>query len=175
MSSLTIWFTGLSSAGKSTLSEAVAEWVRGRGYSVELLDGDMMRRSLCRDLGFSKHDRDENIRRIGFVADLLSRNGIIVLVSAISPYRAIRDELRHRTRNFVEVYVNASLEVCERRDCKGLYRKARLGQISGLTGFDDPYEPPLHPEIECYTDRESVTESVEKIVGYLESHLPRTE
>jgi len=169
---LTIWFTGLSAAGKTTLSEAVAEWLRAKGYSVELLDGDVVRQNLCRGLGFSKQDRDENVRRIGFVANLLSRNGIIAIVSVISPYRATRDEVRSSIRNFVEVYVNAPLEVCEKRDRKGLYKRARLGQISGFTGLDDPYETPLHPEIECCTARESVAESFEKIVQYLEAHLP---
>lgn len=171
---LTVWFTGLSAAGKTTLNDAVRERLRASGYGVESLDGDVLRQNLWKDLGFSKQDRDENIRRIGFVAELLSRNGIIVLVSAISPYRAVRDEVRKRIGNFVEVYVNAPLEVCERRDHKGLYTRARAGQLRGFTGVDDPYEPPLQPEIECHTDRETVAESVEKIIRYLEARLCST-
>jgi len=165
---LTIWFTGLSAAGKTTLNNAVRERLQASGCAVESLDGDVLRQNLWKDLGFSKQDRDENVRRIGFVAHLLSRNGIFVLVSAISPYRAVRDEVRCRVGNFVEVYVNAPLDVCEQRDQKGLYRKARAGQLSGFTGVDDPYEPPLCPEIECHTDRETVAESVDKIMQYLE-------
>jgi adenylylsulfate kinase len=166
-----IWFTGLSAAGKTTLNNALRERLQASGYAVESLDGDVLRQNLWKDLGFSKQDRDENVRRIGFVAHLLSRNGIIVLVSAISPYRAARDEVRCRIGNFVEVYVNAPLEVCEQRDRKGLYRKARAGQLSGFTGVDDPYEPPLCPEIECQTDRETVAECVDKIMRFLEARL----
>jgi adenylylsulfate kinase len=168
---LTIWFTGLSAAGKTTLNNAVRERLQASGCAVESLDGDVLRQNLWKDLGFSKQDRDENVRRIGFVAHLLSRNGILVLVSAISPYRAARDEVRSRIGNFVEVYVNAPVDVCEQRDQKGLYRKARAGQLSGFTGVDDPYEPPLCPEIECHTDRETVAESVDKIIRYLEFRL----
>ena len=168
---LTIWFTGLSAAGKTTLSDAVRERLEAVGYAVESLDGDVLRQNLWKDLGFSKPDRDENVRRIGFVAQLLSRNGIIALVSAISPYRAARDQVRGRIGNFVEVYVNAPLHVCEQRDRKGLYRKARAGELSGFTGVDDPYEPPLRPEIECHTDRETVAESADKIMRYLEARL----
>ena len=138
---------------------------------VEFLDGDVVRQHLCKDLGFSKQDRDENIRRIGFVADLLTKNGVIVLVSAISPYRTVRDEQRARIGDFVEVYVNAPLEVCEQRDVKGLYRKARGGELKGFTGIDDPYEPPLHPEVECLTDRESLAESADKVLRLLEQRL----
>jgi adenylylsulfate kinase len=166
---LTVWFTGLSSAGKSTLSQAVCASLRAIGHRVEVLDGDVVRQHLCKGLGFSKEDRDENIRRIGFVAELLTRNGVIVLVSAISPYRDVRDECRSRIIRFVEVYVNAPLEVCEHRDVKGLYRKARWGDLHGFTGIDDPYEPPLSPEIECRTDLESLPESVEKVLRYLEA------
>lgn len=168
---LTVWFTGLSAAGKTTLNDAVRERLLANGYPVESLDGDVLRQNLWKDLGFSKADRDENIRRIGFVAELLSRNGIIVLVSAISPYRAVRDEVRIRIGNFVEVYVNAPLEVCEKRDRKGLYGRARAGQLHGFTGVDDPYEPPLQPEIECHTDRETIAESVDKIIRHLEARL----
>jgi adenylylsulfate kinase len=168
---LTVWFTGLSSAGKTTLSQAVQERLLAMGYKVESLDGDVVRQHLCKGLGFTKEDRDENIRRIGFVAGLLSRNGVIVLVSAISPYRAARDQLRLDIGAFAEVYVNAPLEVCEQRDVKGLYRKARAGQISRFTGIDDPYEAPLAPEVECRTDRESLAESAEKVLGYIEAWL----
>jgi len=171
---LTIWFTGLSGAGKTTLNDAVSESLRAKGYAVESLDGDVLRHNLWKDLGFSKQDRDENIRRIGFVAHLLSKNGIIVLVSAISPYRAARDEVRARIGDFIEIYVNAPLNICEQRDRKGLYRKARSGELTGFTGVDDPYEAPLHPELECHTDRETVTESVEKITRYLEARLAST-
>jgi len=167
---LTVWFTGLSSSGKTTLSQAVCDRLRAMGCRVEPLDGDAVRKNLCRGLGFSKEDRDENIRRIGFAAALLTRNGVVAVVSVISPYRAVRDEARARTGNFVEVYANAPLEVCEQRDVKGLYRKARAGQLPGFTGIDDPYEPPLNPEVECRTDRESVTESAGKVLCYV---LPR--
>jgi bifunctional enzyme CysN/CysC len=161
---LTVWLTGLSSAGKSTISQALYEKLWARGYKVELLDGDIVRQHLSKDLGFSKHDRDENIRRIGFVAELLTRNGVIVLVSAISPYRSVREEVRARIGNFLEVYVNAPLETCEHRDVKGLYRRARAGELHHFTGLDDPYEPPLAPEIECHTDRETLAESTAKVL-----------
>ncbi len=139
---LTVWFTGLSSAGKSTICQALYEKLWARGYKVEWLDGDVVRQHLSKDLGFSKQDRDENIRRIGFVAELLTRNGVIVLVSAISPYGSVRDEVRRRIGNFLEVYVNAPLAVCEQRDVKGLYRRARTGELHHFTGVDDPYEAP---------------------------------
>jgi len=168
---LTVWFTGLSSAGKTTLSRAVYERLWAMGYRVDMLDGDVVRKSLCRDLGFSKADRDENIRRIGFLAELLTRNGVIVLVSVISPYREIRDEVRGRIGDFVEVYVNAPVEVCSQRDIKGLYRKVREGQFKGLSGVDDPYEPPLSPELECRTDRETLAESVEKVLAHVMGRL----
>jgi len=168
---LTVWFTGLSSAGKTTLSHAVYQQLRSAGYKVELLDGDTVRQNLSKDLGFSKEDRDENIRRIGFVAELLARNGVIAIVAAISPYRAIRDELKSRIANFVEIYVNAPLAVCEQRDTKGLYRKARAGEISNLTGVNDPYEPPLHPDLECRTDQETIADCVAKILRHVEARL----
>jgi bifunctional enzyme CysN/CysC len=168
---ITVWFTGLSSAGKSTLNRAVYELLWARGHRVESLDGDEVRRHLSRGLGFSKEDRNENIRRIGFVAEMLTRHGVIALVSAISPYREVRAEVRARISNFIEVFVNAPLDVCEERDVKGLYRKARLGEISGFTGIDDPYEPPLSPEVECRTDRETIVESAQKIVDAVEACL----
>jgi len=135
------------------------------GIQAELLDGDVVRKHLSRELGFSKSERDENVRRIGFVAQLLTRNGVVVLVSAISPYRAVRDEIRANIGRFIEVFANAPLEVCEQRDPKGLYKKARRKQSPGFTGIDDPYEPPLSPEVECKTDLESIKESVSKVVA----------
>jgi bifunctional enzyme CysN/CysC len=161
---LTIWFTGLSAAGKTTVCDAVATELLARGLRVEVLDGDVIRNHLCKDLGYSKRDRDENIRRIAFIAQLLTRNGIVVLVSAISPYRAARDEARRNIGQFLEVYVDTPLAVCELRDPKELYRKARSGEIRGFTGIDDPYEPPLHPEIVCNTDQESIRQSSLKVV-----------
>lgn len=172
---VTIWLTGLSGAGKTTISQILEERLRQQKYKVELLDGDLVRQNLTRDLGFSKADRDENIRRIGFVAHLLTRNGVIVIVSAISPYREIRDEVRQQIQDFVEVYVNAPLFACEQRDVKGLYKKARAGELKGFTGIDDPYEPPLKPDVECQTMHETPAESTSKIwmqlerLGYLHS------
>jgi len=166
-----IWLTGLSSAGKTTIGGALFDRLRDMGNKIEMLDGDVVRQHLSKGLGFSREDRDENIRRIGFVAELLARNGIFVIVSAISPYRATRDEVRGLIPSFTEVYVNAPLEVCESRDVKGLYQKARAGALRGFTGIDDPYEPPLDPEVECRTDLETVEESVQKILDYLEEAL----
>lgn len=168
---LTVWLTGLSSAGKSTLGRAIYERLWARGYRVESIDGDEVRRYLSRDLGFSKDDRDENIRRIGFLAELLTRNGVIALVSAISPYREIRDEVRSRIPNFLEVFVNSPLEVCETRDVKGFYRRARAGEFPSFTGVDDPYEPPLSPEVECRTDLETIAESADKIIEAIDNLL----
>jgi adenylylsulfate kinase len=168
---LTVWFTGLSSAGKTTLSRAVRERIRAAGAPVEMLDGDEVRQHLCRGLGFNREDRDENIRRIGYVAGLLTRNGVVVLVSAISPYRSTREEVRRRIGSFIEVYVNAPLEVCEKRDVKGLYRKARSGELPAFTGLDDPYEHPVSPEVECRTDLETLAESVDKVWRAIEPIL----
>ncbi|MBE9098591.1 adenylyl-sulfate kinase [Vacuolonema iberomarrocanum] len=165
----TVWFTGLSGAGKTTIRMAVEKVLRDRGLNVEVLDGDIVRQYLTRDLGFSKADRDENIRRIGFVSHLLTRNGVIVLVSAISPYAAMRQEVREQIGDFVEVYANAPLSVCESRDVKGLYKKARAGEIKQFTGIDDPYEAPTNPEVECRTDLEALEESAAKVLAYLES------
>jgi adenylylsulfate kinase len=164
---IVVWLTGLSSAGKSTIAAELLDRMHAAGHRVEMLDGDIIRQRLSKDLGFSKPDRDENIRRIGFVAELLAKNGVTVIVAAISPYRAVRDEVRSRIPGFVEVYVNAPLDVCEHRDVKGLYRKARAGILHGFTGIDDPYEPPLQPEIECRTDLETVEESVQRILDWL--------
>ena len=165
---VTVWFTGLSGAGKTTISKAVGEKLRSKGCKLEILDGDIVRENLTKGLGFSKEDRDENVRRIGFVSHLLTRNGVIVLVSAISPYREIREELKQKMGDFVEVYVNAPLSVCEERDVKGLYKRARAGEIKNFTGISDPYEPPLNPTIECRTDLEELEESVAKILSKLE-------
>ncbi|MBC6452961.1 MAG: adenylyl-sulfate kinase [Hormoscilla sp. SP5CHS1] len=165
---VTLWFTGLSGAGKTTISRAVAEALRSKRYPLEILDGDIIRQNLTKGLGFSKEDRDENIRRIGFVSHLLTRNGVIVLVSAISPYRQIRQEVREKVKDFVEVYVNAPLAVCEERDVKGLYKRARAGEIKAFTGISDPYEPPVNPEIECRTEKEELSESVAKVLHKLQ-------
>jgi adenylylsulfate kinase len=159
---LTVWFTGLPSAGKTTLARAVEKRLVDNGRAVEVLDGDIVRNYLTCDLGFSKEDRTENVRRVGFVADLLSRNGVVVLCSVISPYRDARDEVRrlHGDRYF-EVYVATPLDICSARDVKGLYARQRAGEVQGLTGVDDPYEPPLHPDVVVPTHTQSVDESVE--------------
>ncbi|MCC7014439.1 MAG: adenylyl-sulfate kinase [Planctomycetes bacterium] len=165
-----LWFTGLSGAGKSTLAEYLTPILRECGKKVEILDGDEVRENLSKGLGFSKEDRDTNIRRIGFVADLLARNGVIAITAAISPYREIRDENRKRSKApFVEIYVEAPLAVVEERDTKGLYKKARAGIIKQFTGISDPYEEPLHPEVTVHTGTESIEESAKKILAYLES------
>ncbi|HWG50620.1 MAG TPA: adenylyl-sulfate kinase [Candidatus Acidoferrales bacterium] len=160
-----VWFTGLSGSGKTTICKFVATELQARGVRVETLDGDAVRTHLCSDLGFEKKDRDENVRRLGFVAELLASHGVLVLVSAISPYRAARDEVRQRIPDFLEVFVDAPLSVCEKRDPKGLYRKARAKEISKFTGLDDPYEPPLSPEVHCSTDQESIKASSDKVVA----------
>ena len=170
-SGLTVWLTGLSGAGKSTIGNAVHRELMTEGYLTEILDGDVVREHLGKGLGFSREDRDENIRRIGFVAKLLTRNGVIVLVAAISPYRDLRDEVRSAVGRFLEVYVNAPLSTCERRDPKGLYRKARRGDLERFTGIDDPYEPPIRPEVECRTDRETIDESVSKVLSAIHRAL----
>jgi bifunctional enzyme CysN/CysC len=168
---LTVWFTGLSASGKTTLCRAVYERLAARGCRLELLDGDTVRKHLSKGLGFSREDRNENIRRIGFVAGLLTRNGVIALAAAISPYRAVRDEVRASIGDFVEVYVNAPLEVCESRDPKGLYRQARAGHLPAFTGIDDPYEPPFDPEVECRTDRETLEECIAKVLAAIDRAL----
>ena len=167
-SGFTLWFTGLSGSGKSTLAEHLAPVLRERGARVEVLDGDVVRTNLSKGLGFSKEDRDTNIRRIGFVASLLSRNDVCAITAAISPYRSVRRECREMCTNFVEVFVAAPLEVVEARDPKGLYKKARAGEIQNFTGVSDPYEDPEKPEVTVHTDAESVAESAAKILGYLE-------
>ena len=151
---LTIWFTGMSGAGKSTASRLLAERLRAMGAKVELLDGDAVRTHLSKGLGFTKEDRDENIRRIGFVCGLLSRNGVIAIAAAISPYRQAREQVRSQIENFVEVYVECPLDVLVERDVKGLYKRALAGRIPHFTGISDPYEPPASPEITLHTARE---------------------
>ncbi len=165
----TIWFTGLSGAGKSTITEHLVPMLRGRGGKVEVLDGDVVRTNLSKGLGFSKEDRDVNIRRIGFVCHLLSRNGVFAIAAAISPYKSARQECRAMIGDFVEVYVKASLETCIQRDVKGLYKKALAGEIKEFTGVSDPYEAPEHPEVVCDTEHETPEESARKIVHKLES------
>jgi len=171
----TLWFTGLSGAGKSTLAGMIRDRLEGMGRSVELLDGDEVRTNLSSGLGFSKADRDANIRRIAFVAKLLSRNGVVAITAAISPYREVRYEARKEIRNFVEVFVDCPLEVCEQRDTKGLYKKARSGEIQQFTGISDPYEPPAEPEIHLHTDRENPGQDVDLILDRLAAlgHLQR--
>jgi adenylyl-sulfate kinase len=164
---VTAWLTGLSGAGKSTIARLTHRELLSRGYRSELLDADMLRMSLSRDLDFSKRGREENVRRIGLIADLSAQQGAIVIVAAITPYRAMREELRQQKPHFIEVFVDAPLGVCERRDPKGLYRRARSGEIRYFTGIDDPYEPPLKPDLHCHTARETVDESVAKTVNYL--------
>jgi adenylylsulfate kinase len=165
----TLWFTGLSGAGKTTISLIVEQEIRDRGANIEILDGDVVRENLSKGLGFSKEDRDTNIRRIAFVADLLSRNGTPVITAAISPYREIRDEARDMMGDrFIEVYVNASVEACADRDVKGLYEKAFKGEIKEFTGVSDPYEPPLNAEVTVETENEEPEESAAKIVAYLD-------
>src|SRR5256885_2964992 len=171
----TIWFTGLSGAGKSTLSEAIEERLKARGRNVEILDGDSVRTHLSKGLGFSREDRDTNIKRIAFVCGLLTRNGVICISAAIAPYREARDWARTEIGNFVEVYVKCPIEVCRERDVKGLYKLVDEGKIKGFTGVDDPYEEPENPELVVETDKETVEESVNRIfakleeLGYLES------
>jgi adenylylsulfate kinase len=165
----TLWFTGLSGAGKTTISELVVEELQARGSAIEVLDGDVVRQNLSKGLGFSKEDRDTNIRRVAFVADLLSRNGVPVITAAISPYREIRDEARQQMDGrFIEAYVKASVEECERRDVKGLYAKARAGEIKEFTGVSDPYEPPENPELVLETEEQTPEESAAQIIAYLE-------
>src|SRR3954447_6092818 len=163
-----LWFTGLSGAGKSTVANIVVSELRARGRKVELLDGDEIREHLSKGLGFSKEDRDINIRRIGWVASVLARNGVVSVTAAISPYRAVREEVRGWIDNFVEIYVATSLEDCETRDVKGLYAKARSGEIPEFTGVSDPYEAPLEPEITLETAGRTPQESAAEVIAWLE-------
>ena len=165
---VTLWFTGLSGAGKTTLAQMVETELRRRGHKVEVLDGDVIRTNLSKGLGFSKEDRDTNIRRIGFVCNLLTRNGVIAIAAAISPYQSVRDEVRRDIGAFVEVFVKCPIDVLAERDVKGLYKKALAGEIKHFTGIDDPYEAPLTPEVVVETDRETPDESAARIIAKLE-------
>jgi adenylylsulfate kinase len=164
-----LWFTGLSGSGKTTITNVLVKELRSRGSRIEVLDGDIVRQNLSKGLGFSKEDRDTNIRRVAFVADLLSRNGVPVITAAISPYAEIRAEARDLMgERFVEVYVKASVDTCAERDVKGLYAKAFAGEIKEFTGVSDPYEAPENPEVVCDTEAETAEESAQKLLDYLE-------
>jgi adenylyl-sulfate kinase len=170
-SGFTVWFTGMSGAGKSTLSERLVARLRqvgGNQARVELLDGDIVRTHLSKGLGYSREDRDTNIRRIGFVSELLSRNGVIAVVAAISPYRETREEVKRRIANFVEVFVDCPVDVLISRDAKGLYKRAITGELGHFTGISDPYEPPLNACVVVHSERESIDESLQKIWDELE-------
>jgi adenylyl-sulfate kinase len=172
---LTLWFTGMSGSGKTTLARAVEAILRDRGLKVEVLDGDVVRTNLSKGLGFSKEDRDTNIKRIGFVCNLLARNGVVAIGAAISPYREVRDSIRQDIGRFVEVYCQCPLDVLVERDVKGLYKKALAGEIKNFTGVSDPYEEPLHAEVVVNTDSETPQFSVVKILTKLEelNYIPR--
>lgn len=167
MKGCTLWFTGLSGAGKSTIATLVSQELLARHVAVEVLDGDEVRTNLSKGLGFSKEDRDTNIKRIGYVAGLLSRHGVIAITAAISPYRQTRDDVRRSIANFLEVYVRCPIEVCMARDVKGLYEKALAGKIRHFTGIDDPYEEPLHPDLVIDTHLENSDESAAKVLALL--------
>ena len=167
---VTLWFTGLSGAGKSTLANHVAKELRGRGLNVEILDGDEVRTNLSKELGFSKEDRDTNIKRIGYVCKLLTRNGVIAISAAISPYKDIRDFNRAQIGNFVEIYVRCSIEALTKRDVKGLYKKALAGEIQNFTGISDPYEAPEKPEVTVDSEHQTAEEGLRSILSYLEQH-----
>ena len=164
---VTLWFTGLSGSGKTTIAKEVERILKEKGYKVERLDGDEIREYLCRDLGFSKEDRDENIRRISYVAKLLTMNDVITLCCFISPYRKARQEARELIGEFVEVYINAPLAVCEERDVKGLYKKARTGELEEFTGVSDPYQEPIAPDIEINSYEKNISECSNHIINYL--------
>jgi adenylylsulfate kinase len=178
----TIWFTGLSGAGKSTLSEIIEKRLRDRGRNVEVLDGDIVRTHLSKGLGFSREDRDTNIKRIAFVCGLLTRNGVVCISAAIAPYHEAREWARNEIGNFVEIYVKCPIEVCRQRDVKGLYKLVDEGKLKGFTGVDDPYEEPENPELVVETDKETIDESIARIfakleeLGYLEAEeMPEEE
>lgn len=166
----TLWFTGLSSSGKTTLALLISERLKTHGFpNIEILDGDIVRTNLSKGLGFSKEDRMTNMRRVGFVCHLLTRNRVPNIAALISPYMEIRNEIRSQIGNFIEVYLKCSLEACEKRDVKGLYKKARAGFIKDFTGIDSPYEPPLNPDVICDTEKESPEECADKIIDKLKS------
>ncbi len=166
-----LWFTGLSGAGKSTIADGVFEVLKTNGIKIERLDGDVVRENLTKSLGFTKEDRDENIRRIGFVANLLSRNEVGVIASFISPYQKQREELQRNVNNYIEIYVNASLEVCEARDPKGLYKKARKGEIKNFTGISDPYDEPQNPALELRTDKATPEECIAEVINFISKKI----
>ena len=163
-----VWFTGLPSSGKSTIAREVYRQLLDRGFATELLDGAEVRESLSRGLGFSPEDREENVRRIGYVAKLLSRNGVIAICAAVSPYRASREEVRKNTTNFIEVYVECPVDVAEARDADGMYARARRGEIADFTGVSAPYEPPDAPEVHIHSDQQSVHDGAWKVIRTLE-------
>jgi adenylylsulfate kinase len=163
----TVWFTGLSGSGKTTVADALAKLLVDKGYMVQRLDGDIVREGLTRDLGFSKPDRDKNIERVTFVAELLTKNGVATLVSFISPYKEARAKARDKIRDFIEVFVRCPLDVCISRDTKGLYKKAIAGELKEFTGISDPYEEPSEPEVHIDTDKSSVNECAKKIMDHL--------
>ena len=163
-----LWFTGMSGAGKSTLSQRIYDRLKAQGALVELLDGDEVREHLSKGLGFSREDRDTNVRRIGFVAQLLARNGVIAITAAISPYREARGEVRARIEDFVEVFMDAPVSVLAERDVKGLYKKALAGEIAHFTGVSDPYEAPVDPDVRCDTASEPIEESEAKVWAKLQ-------
>jgi adenylyl-sulfate kinase len=169
MSGKVIWFTGLSGAGKSTLASALYDALQKYELKLQILDGDEVRTNLSKGLTFSKEDRDTNIRRIGYVAGLLSKHGVWVLVAAISPYRNVREELKNSIPGFVEIYCKADIESLKMRDPKGLYKKALAGQIKGFTGIDDPYEEPLNPDLTLETDKTTIDDSLAKILNFLKA------
>jgi adenylyl-sulfate kinase len=177
MQGFTVWLTGLSGAGKTTIAVELERHLLARGLRIERLDGDTVRQGLTRDLGFSKEDRDKNIERVTFVAKLLSRNGIGVIAAFISPYRQARAQARQETTHFIEVFVDAPLEVCAARDVKGLYARAFAGELQNFTGVNDPYEAPESPELTLHTERETIDESVAAVIAYLEARglIPHAE
>jgi len=163
----TVWFTGLPCSGKTTIADRVAEILMNQGHRVERLDGDTVRQGLTSDLGFTKEDRDENIKRVTFVSKLLTRNGVIILATFVSPYRERRKKTREEIGDFIEVYTRCPIEVCIARDVKGMFKKALAGEISNFTGIDDPYEEPDNPELIVDTDKKSIDESVQKVLNKL--------
>jgi adenylyl-sulfate kinase len=167
-SGITLWFTGIPASGKSAIAREVRDLLANRGLPVELLDGPEVRQSLSRGLGFTREDREENVRRIGYVAKLLSRNGVIAICASVSPYRATREEIRQHVTNFVEIYVECPIQVAEQRDTEGLYARARAGVIEDFTGVSDPYEPPERPEVHIRSHEESVATAATKVVKTLE-------
>jgi adenylylsulfate kinase len=164
-----VWLTGLPCSGKSTISGWVSKAIRDTGRNIEILDGDIVRTNLTKGLGFEREDRDTNVRRVGFVANLLSRNGTAVICAVVSPYRSIRDELKANVTNLIEVFVDTPAEICAQRDVKGMWAKAKAGELKNFTGYDDPYEPPLKPHVHIKTQEETVDQSGQKVLDYLKA------